>query len=502
MSESFEDEEIRNDKNDDAKSDNNNFEEDQVFEEKYQFLKKDKIDKERENKIEELMQFTDLPKVKAELVLINNKWNIDIITNDWFDKMQKIKENSGIAQTKLSQTKLDEYFKKHVITGDFCLICETKIEPGDAISLECNHQFCSNCFREYLNDKVKDQLTLLSTKCPMQYCNFQVHSEIFKKIFENQPNEMNIYNKCLIRNFTESNADIKLCPNPKCDNIIKLPGHGMIEVKCLCGMTFCFKCLREGHRPCDCKMMQIWEDKNKSEAENLKNILVNLKQCPSCHRYIEKDQGCNHMTCRKEAGGCGYEFCWICLGEWAPHGSSFYECKKYTPTELEKFANYFENYKEEEKAIDYALKLKEKIDNYKLQLKNIKHKLNEDVKFLDEALSTVIECHKIIKNTYIFEYFMKNSDSISLFKYHQAMLGRNTDLLHYKIENKDLNDIMKENNLFKFNTKFEIFRNEAISLISVTNKFKENILDDIENHTEYIDYEMLENSTSGIVIKK
>ncbi len=97
---------------------------------------------------------------------------------------------------------------------------------------------------------------------------------------------------------------------------------------------------------------------------------------------------------------------------------------------------------------------------------------------------------------------MKNSDSISLFKYHQAMLGRNTDLLHYKIENKDLNDIMKENNLFKFNTKFEIFRNEAISLISVTNKFKENILDDIENHTEYIDYEMLENSTSGIVIKK
>ena len=183
MSESFEDEEIRNDKNDDAKSDNNNFEEDQVFEGKYQFLKKDKIDKERENKIEELMQFTDLPKVKAELVLINNKWNIDIIMNDWFDNMQKIKENSGIAQTTLSQTKLDEYFKTHEIHGDFCLICETKIEPGDAISLECNHQFCSNCFREYLNDQVKDQLTLLSTKCPMQYCNFQVHSDIFKKIF-------------------------------------------------------------------------------------------------------------------------------------------------------------------------------------------------------------------------------------------------------------------------------------------------------------------------------
>ena len=93
---------------------------------------------------------------------------------------------------------------------------------------------------------------------------------------------------------------------------------------------------------------------------------------------------------------------------------------------------------------------------------------------------------------------MKNSDSISLFKYHQAMLGRNTDLLHYKIENKYLNDIMKVDNLLVFNQKFEIFRNEVILLISVTDKFKENILDDIENHTEYIDYEKLENSDKKI----
>ena len=26
------------------------------------------------------------------------------------------------------------------------------------------------------------------------------------------------------------------------------------------------------------------------------------------------------MTCRKEVGGCGYEFCWICLDEWKKHG--------------------------------------------------------------------------------------------------------------------------------------------------------------------------------------
>lgn len=493
-----------------ANEDNIDIEADNIFEGKYEFLTKDEMDKEREKKIDEFIQYSNLPKAKAELVLMNNNWNIDILMNDWYDRMQKIQENSGIAQTPLSQKKLNDYFKKHKIPPNYCLVCETEIEPGDEICLECNHKFCSYCFKEYLKEKAKDQLTLLATKCPMQFCNFQVHSEVFKRIFANLPNEMSIYNKCLMRNFTESNADIKLCPNPKCDIIIKLPGHGMIEVKCHCGLTFCFKCLREGHRPCDCEMMQIWEDKNKSEGENTKWLIVNTKQCPNCHKYIEKNQGCNHMTCRKEAGGCGYEFCWICLGEWKPHGSSWYECKKYTPSELDKnkekirnniklelerYANYFESYQEEEKSIKYAKKLNEKIDNYKKQLESFKHQPHTEVLFLDEALRTVVECHQILKNTYIFGYYMKNSNTTSLYKHHQEMLRRNADLLHDKIEMKYLSDIMAEDNLEEFNKKFSIFKGEVLSLISATMKFKENILDEIEKHPEYIDYNMLKNAS-------
>ena len=506
-----EEDEIIDYQEDYGNEDNIDMDENEIVEGKYEFLTMDEMDKEREKKIDEFIQYSNLPKAKAELVLMNNNWNIDILMNDWYDKMQKIMENSGIAQTPLSQKKLDEYFKKHKVPKNFCLVCETEIEPGDVVCLECNHQFCSDCFREYLKEKSKDQLTLLATKCPMQYCNFQVHSEVIKRMFANQPYEMNIYNKCLMRNFTESNADIKLCPNPKCDIIIKLPGHGMIEVKCHCGKTFCFKCLREGHRPCDCEMMQIWEEKNRSDGENTKWLIVNTKQCPNCHKYIEKNQGCNHMTCRKEAGGCGYEFCWICLGEWKPHGTSWYECKKYSPTELDKnkekirnnmklelerFANYYESYQEEEKAIKYAVKLNEKIENYKKELEVIKHQPHNEVLFLDDALRTVTECHQILKNTYIFGYYMKQSNNSSLYVHHQEMLRRNADLLHDKIEMKYLNDIMAENNLEEFNKKFSIFKGEVICLISATMKFKENILDEIEKHPEYIDYNMLKNSSS------
>ena len=46
------------------------------------------------------------------------------------------------------------------------------------------------------------------------------------------------------------------------------------------------------------------------------------KPCPKCGIAIEKNNGCQHMTCRTSSGGdgCGYEWCWQCLGPY--HTSS------------------------------------------------------------------------------------------------------------------------------------------------------------------------------------
>ena len=60
--------------------------------------------------------------------------------------------------------------------------------------------------------------------------------------------------------------------------------------------------------------------------------MANTKKCPVCHKPIEKNQGCNHMTCKAAAGGCGYEFCWMCLGKWSEHGTAtggYYKCNRY-----------------------------------------------------------------------------------------------------------------------------------------------------------------------------
>ncbi|UJR32731.1 hypothetical protein I4U23_020190 [Adineta vaga] len=40
-------------------------------------------------------------------------------------------------------------------------------------------------------------------------------------------------------------------------------------------------------------------------------ITQNTKECPKCHFRIEKNDGCDHMTCIK----CHYEFCWSCRAD-------------------------------------------------------------------------------------------------------------------------------------------------------------------------------------------
>merc|ERR550514_1353158 len=78
----------------------------------------------------------------------------------------------------------------------------------------------------------------------------------------------------------------------------------------------------------------IRQDENQVANEEYKRR--NTKPCPRCQSPIEKNDGCDHMTCRRGAGGCGHEFCWLCLADYATilrEGNHYHErtCTYYAP---------------------------------------------------------------------------------------------------------------------------------------------------------------------------
>lgn len=117
------------------------------------------------------------------------------------------------------------------------------------------------------------------------------------------------YERFLLESYIEDNKRVKWCPStPHCGNAIRVEGDKLCEVECSCGDQFCFNCLSEAHSPCSCLMWELWEKKCRDESETVNWITVHTKTCPKCHKPVEKNGGCNLVSCI-----CGQAFWWVFL---------------------------------------------------------------------------------------------------------------------------------------------------------------------------------------------
>ena len=71
-------------------------------------------------------------------------WNAEKLENDFFEKENYYKIQSGII---LSQN-------PEIIEEDYCIICYEDINNKQFSSLNCKHTFCDNCWKNYLEIEV------------------------------------------------------------------------------------------------------------------------------------------------------------------------------------------------------------------------------------------------------------------------------------------------------------------------------------------------------------
>jgi len=203
-------------------------------------------------------------------------------------------------------------------------------------------------------------------------------------------------------------------------------------------------------------MVKEWEKRNADQGGDETMIWVQLHSspCPKCSMAIQKNQGCNHMTCRAPVG-CGFDFCWVCKSKWGE--CDYYSCNKFKAGEpakddkdanlkekanqLEKYLFYWKRYKAQDLSdkiqVELEVKLKKTTDEIRATSTDpTALSLCEKIK---EALEQLYHCRNGLKWAFVYAYSCPDSttqqeNDKELFEQWLSQLAQVTDQLMEELE--------------------------------------------------------------------
>ena len=313
------------------------------------------------------------------------------------------------------------------------------------------------------------------------------------------------YHYLVAKAFVRGNRKIQWCPAPSCQYALQLSFPRPRAVRCKCGHEFCFACQEHRHNPLKCPMLRVWLKKCADDSEvrrwwqqmsrSLSCFLRGLfflfsfsshtthrppppfapsppppssppflpqtsnwisahtKECPKCHSTIEKNGGCNHMTCNS----CRHEFCWICLGAWEPHGSSWYNCNRFDDDDsqsarekqkesrrtLERYLFYFNRYQNHGESLRLESKLWKMVEHKQREMQKAGMSWIE-VQFLAKAVRALTDARTVLRDTYVFAYYLVKNNQCQIFENNQRDLEMSTENLSGYLEGEATDADLRE----------------------------------------------------------
>jgi len=250
-------------------------------------------------------------------------------------------------------------------TTDKCTICYAELEPHNSFLLSCGHTWHRQCIQRYVEIGIESASV---SKLSCLYCGQNMACDDIKELVSQH--EFTKYQRFLHNLEVDRNPDLRWCPTPGCETVLRreantqrrglavmrrvvvLMAAGILaallvrymglslviqvitgilaqalalgrthasqrsescrkvyglEVQCpTCKRASCFDCGSVWHEGQSCKQ---------AEEAGLISWTVgrDVGRCPRCRSMIEKNAGCNHMTCSI----CRFQFCWICTRKWS-----------------------------------------------------------------------------------------------------------------------------------------------------------------------------------------
>lgn len=414
-----------------------------------QFL--DKLDK---------LKGANLPCSDSDLLIMlqGRKWHPDDVINDFYDNTRQLYVSSGLPQPPIASNNTFE-------SKPFdCAICCETYDLVTVYSLTCNHEFCINCYYQYVYNEVGHGRLI---SCINTDCNYTIpHDDIEEILYRiegkdelvkiERPLSANRLLVATAKIYIDSHSAYKWCPSADCTNFTELIRSDEMDepestdisrvpiVACLEGHEFCFGCKYENHLPCPCWIVKKWIQKCEDDSETANWIEANTHSCPKCDSAIEKNGGCNHMVCKK----CKYEFCWICMGNWSDHNNSYYKCNQFREVDVEevskktksrlslnRYLHFYKRFSVHESSMEGDRRTIGKINNVaRLYMEQRRTEGDgpsilswNEIQFLPDAIHSLTNGRKTLKWTYTFAFYLGDSNFLTIFEENQNYLNNTVE---------------------------------------------------------------------------
>ncbi|XP_058757065.1 uncharacterized protein LOC131630288 [Vicia villosa] len=204
-----------------------------------------------------------------------------------------------------------------------CGICFDSVKESKIFTnTSCNHPFCTKCISKYVKLQRKQKVVKLT--CPDPQCSLELKPQHLQSIL---PKELIVEWESAIY---ESSISLKkkiYCPYKNCSLMLVNDGKEVVtSCECpSCHRLFCAQCKVPWHADMSCRRFQ--KSAKRRDEKQLDEKFMELakrnkwQKCPKCCMHVQRNGGCEHMSCR-----CGCNFCYKCGKDWK-HGHICKTCR-------------------------------------------------------------------------------------------------------------------------------------------------------------------------------
>ena len=226
--------------------------------------------------------------------------------------------------------KVEEEFSVTLFTCEVCF--SDRIGSQCLKFVGCEHVYCRDCMSAYFTEKISSG-AVSSLICPTTGCDVQALPTQVSELVEASLYAR--YEQQLLETQLESMADVVTCPRVDCQCPTMIDRETNLGQCPACSFAFCIYCKATYHGVSPCKfktkeqrgILDKYAKASHDERlfmerrygkKQLTTMSANLasedyladkaKMCPHCNAPIEKNEGCNKITCWR----CSTNFCWLC----------------------------------------------------------------------------------------------------------------------------------------------------------------------------------------------